>query len=156
VYTGFTSYGNAGGAGAYDNPYNVHGGGGGGGAGGPGNVTRTSYHLRAGDGGVGTNEFSTWASATSTGSSGYYGGGGGGGTYSWTGDNVTPIGSWSSEYLSYIGRGGLGGGGNGGVGAGFLQPTSPIANTGSGGGGGGYQLNVTAGASGLVIIRYPI
>lgn len=156
VYAGFTSYGSAGGPGAFDNPYNVHGGGGGGGAGGAGSVTRTAFHLRAGDGGVGTNAFSTWASATSTGVGGYYAGGGGGGTYQWTGDQTTPVSNWASEYPNYIGRGGLGGGGNGGVGSGILNPTAATANTGSGGGGGGYQLNGTAGGSGLVIVRYPI
>lgn len=99
------------------------GGAGGGGMGAQGaDVTGGS----SGVGGAGINTFSTWASATSTGDSGYYGGGGGG-----SGNNTSAV-------------GGIGGGGNANAGAGD-------ANTGGGGGGQGGN-----GGSGLVIVRYVI
>jgi len=86
-------------------------------------------------GGAGTNTYSTWASATETGVSGYYAGGGGG-------------------------NGGAGGaGGAGGGGAAVYQISVPgTANTGGGGGANAYgQSGGSPGAnggSGLVIIRY--
>ena len=152
--TGWTKYGNSGGPGAGDNSYNVHAGGGGGGAGAAGNITRTAHHLRAGDGGIGLNTWSSWASVTNTGSSGYYAAGGGGGTYTWSGDPSMTETSWGSNYPNYIGRGGTGGGGNGGAGSGTVNPTAATQYTGSGGGGGGYNLSGASGGSGVVIVRY--
>ena len=101
-------------------------GGGGGGAG---------AAATANAGGAGTNTYSTWASATVTGASGYYAGGGGGG-----------------------GSGGTRGGGAGGGGAGATvsgSGTSGTANTG-GGGGGNYNNSGVGGngGSGIVIMRY--
>lgn len=129
-----TTGGNNGGNGYYDN--NTYGriGGGGGGAGAVGvNATGGGD---AGAGGAGLNTYSTWASATSTGSSGYYAGGGGGGISS--GGNT-------------VGSGGLGGGGNGGKETVSIA-TNAIVNTGSGGGGGGGPAG--NGGSGIVIVRY--
>ena len=95
--------------------------GGGGGAGAAGGTP---------DGGIGVNTYSTWATATGTGVSGYYAGGGGGHT---------------------TGIGGTGGGANGSTGS----SAHAIANT--GGGGGASQVSPSGnGGSGLVIVRYPI
>ena len=113
-------------------------GGGGGGAGvAGGNATTTS-----GTGGNGLNTYSSWATATLTGVSGYYAGGGsGGGNPSTTAAN---------------GAAGLGGGGSGSYNSAGAAAT---VNTGGGGGGGGYNVspfNGGAGGSGIIIIRYPI
>ena len=95
--------------------------GGGGGAGAAGGTP---------NGGIGVNTYSTWATATGTGVSGYYAGGGGGHT---------------------TGIGGTGGGANGSTGS----SAHAIANT--GGGGGASQVSPSGnGGSGLVIVRYPI
>ena len=117
------------------------GGGGGAGAAGTNGVSTTNND---GAGGAGVNTYSAWATATSTGVSGYYAGGGGG----------------SSVYTSN-GTGGAGGGGAGGTAAtGSAQTaTSGTRNTGGGGGGmGGADASVLktsgAGGSGIVIIRY--
>lgn len=153
---GWTLHANAGGAGAADNQYNVHAGGGGGGAGQAGNTNQSAFHLRAGDGGDGVNTYSSWATATSTGSGGYYAGGGGGGTYSWPGDPDMTISNWSSSFNSYIGHGGLGGGGNGGIGSGSYSsaPANGSASSGGGAGAGGYSQTGASGGSGVVIVRY--
>lgn len=76
------------------------------------------------NGGNGLNTYSAWASATGTGVTGYYAGGGAGHSTGGTG------------------TGGLGGG----AGSGQNQP---VANTGSGG-----AVGSTAGATGIVIVRY--
>ena len=94
---------------------------------------------QAGAGGAGTNSYSTWASATLTGVSGYYAGGGGGGGYS-------PAPSVAA------GAGGAGGGGAGGAGS---AATAGTANTGGGGGGGGAASS-GSGGSGIVIVRYAV
>lgn len=110
-------------------------GGGGGGAGGAGANTYP------GAGGAGSNSVSSWASATSTGVSGYYAGGGGGGT-----DSANS-------------SGGSGGGGAGGGGGGTLAGATGVANTGSGGGGaagGGSTQASGAGGSGIIIVRYAV
>lgn len=90
------------------------------------------------NGGVGTNSYSSWASATFTGNSNYYASGGGAGTNS-SGGNT--------------GSASAGGGGNG---ARFGAGTNGLANTGGGGGGGGedYSGTGSTGGSGLVIVRY--
>lgn len=89
-----------------------------------------------GQGGDGVDTYSSWATATATGVSGFYAGGGAGGFYS--GFSVA--------------TGGAGGGGGGG------NNTAPglagTAGTGSGGGGGGSSQNGGAGGSGIVIVRY--
>jgi len=116
--------------------------------GGAGEVGGTSALRNGGDG---TDAFTSWAAATSTGENDgtgtyYYAGGGGGNT-------VTSRGS-----------GGLGGGGNGGSTSGEndnVSPTAGLANTGGGGGAGfsGYENRIIGGAnggSGLVIVRYEV
>ena len=114
--------------------------GGGGGAAGAGAGANSVSDGRGGAGGSGTGVYSTWASATSTGSSGYYAGGGGGG-----GDNADTARS-------------PGGGGQGGYRSGNPTTSSMagLTNTGSGGGGsGGYSGGAGgSGGSGLVILRY--
>jgi hypothetical protein len=114
------------------------GGGGGGGAGGVGEYGYyTGSQEYAGNGGVGLN-YSTWATATSTGVSGYYAGGGGGGVNTGT--------------SHHNGSGGAGGGA-GAVDSG--TPSNATANTGGGGAGGIWQSgNGSSGGSGIVIIRY--
>jgi len=102
---------------------------GGGGAGGAGSTTPNS--TTAGDGGVGLNTYSSWASATSSGVSGYYAGGGGG--------------AYSS--------GSMGNGGSGGGTAGSTT-TATAATVNTGGGGGAGETLGGAGGSGIVIIRY--
>ena len=137
-HTGGAGTAGQGNAGGNSSTGGVYRGGGGGGAGGAG----TSGNSRP-DGGAGTNAYSSWATATSTGVSGYYAGGGGGGDY--TGDHSS----------------GVGGSGGGGSGAGGTSNGSAAtANTGSGGGGGGSPSTGStggtggAGGSGLIIIRY--
>ena len=97
------------------------------------------------DGGVSSGDWSTWASATSTGVSGHYAGGGGGG--------VSSTGSFGSN--------GVGGGGGAGRGGHYnaSAATNATANTGSGGGGGGgggsnHSEDGGNGGSGIIIIRY--
>ena len=113
---GATGYGNAGGGPST----NVGGSGGGAGAAG----------TAGGVGGAGLNTWSSWATATSTGASGYYAGGGG--TYNYGNGSTT--------------AGGAGGGGSGGGGSG-------TANT---GGGAGAGLTGGNGGSGIVIVRYAV
>jgi hypothetical protein len=136
-FSGYTSYGNRGGRNSVVDSYTegkIAGGGGIGGVvdfgGGPGNTTEVR-------GGPGLNTWSSWATVTGTGVSGFYGGGGGG----WNG-------------YAGPGAGGSGGGGTAGDPAG-----SGVANTGSGGGGtnSGSQFGGRTGGnggSGLFIIRY--
>ena len=139
---GTAGQGNNGGGSSYGNPYPSGGGGGKGAVGG-----NASSSTQAGSGGNGINTYSAWATATSTGDSGYYAGGGGGGTAGGSGYTGGGAG----------GTGGNGGGGSGGVGGSGQQ--SGQANTGGGGGGGAYngsasQAYPTNGGSGIVIIRY--
>lgn len=124
----------AGGATSNPNTSNCQSGGGGGAA-------EAGNTDAIGEGGDGVNTFSSWATATSTGVSGFYAGGGGGGYYN---DSTT------------IKAGGAGGGGNGGNSS--AAATNATANTGSGGGGGGSSGSVPGGlgGSGIIIIRYPI
>jgi hypothetical protein len=130
---GTAGQGNAGGNGMAYSGQNWRGAGGGGAsAAGADNPTGAG-----GDGGDGT-QFSAWATATSTGASGYYAGGGGG----------------AAEGSTTYGQGGAGGGGRGGsINSG--QNTGSPGDTNTGGGGGGSDTGSSgAGGSGIVIIRY--
>jgi hypothetical protein len=131
---GAIGYGNAGGDG-YTNNSTIFNAGGGGGAGGAGSAGTANPP----DGGVGLNTWALWANATGTGSNGYYAGGGGG----------------CSRQTGNYPRGGLGGGGVGGNRNLSAVAGAATANTG-GGGGAGDDDQGGAGASGIVIIRYPI
>jgi hypothetical protein len=128
--TGGTFYGNAGAAGG-GSSY-----GGGGGAGQAGQIL---------SGGNGLNTWSSWASATGSGVSGYYAGGGG------------PVQNGNSGPYP----GGSGGGGAGGIsttGSTAGNGTSGTISTGGGGGGGGIGAVTDGegglGGSGIVIVRY--
>lgn len=126
---GTTNQGYTGGNGTGDSAVNGQNGGGGGGAGAAGT---NGVIGTAGNGGSGV-AIATFAAATNTGVSNYYAGGGAGAVYT-PGTN---------------GTGGAGGGGN--------AATAAIANTGSGGGGStGGSTTGGNGASGIVIIRYPM
>lgn len=130
-------------AGSSGAPY--YGAGGGGGASAVGSNGSSSA---GGAGGAGTDtynsiNFSTWLTATGTGSSSKLAGGGGGSAYS------------SGSY----GAGGVGGGGRGANQSGGTEnPAAGVANT--GGGGGGSERSGSgiggAGGSGIIIIRYPV
>ena len=118
-----------------------------GGGGGAGAAAVPKNGANAAPGGAGKNTLSAWATATSTGASGYYAGGGGGGSHG------TP------DSPGYFGAGGAGGGGNGGAADGDDPGCAGSTNTGGGGGGaatvGGSSNNAGgAGGSGIVIIRY--
>ena len=133
-YSGFTSYGYAGGVGCKiysgNSTWAAGGGGGAGGVGQAGDARGAGY---GGNGGVGR-QFDTNGTLT------YYAGGGGG-----------------SCELS--GRGGAGGAGGGGNGANDHTATNGAANTGGGGGAkerAGTQTGGTTGGSGIVIIRYTL
>jgi hypothetical protein len=145
--------GNSGGAGGANGPYQGGGGGGGAGsAGTAGTYSGSGGYNPGGAGGTGVNTYSSWATATSTGVSGYYAsGGGGGGGYRNSGTPVAAGGTASS------GGGGAGGSGGGST---ATNGTNGTANTGGGGGGGGVAAvtdgNGGTGGSGIVIIRYPI
>jgi len=135
--TATSGQGNAGGDGfAASEPSSYGKAGGGGGAGSAGTSATSSL---AGAGGAGSNTYSSWATATTTGVSGFYAGGGGGGADLRSGSNGS------------AGSGGAGAGG--GV-------NSGTANTGSGGGGGSYNGSTWSGSgnggSGIVIVRYTI
>lgn len=111
--------------------------GGGGGAGGPG---VSGVGLGYSNGGIGTDDYSTWALVTGTGDSGYYAGGGGG----YCNNAAGPA------------TGGVGGGGRGMRAQAVVYALAGTANTG-GGGGGGWDTGNSAGAaggSGIVIVRY--
>ncbi len=113
-------------------------GAGGGGAGAVGASITTDP---GGAGGAGVNTYSTWATVTGTGVSGFFAGGGGGGALT---------GAASS--------GGSGGGGTGGAGSGG-QGTAGTANTGGGAGGTGGLAAAHSGnngGSGIVIVRYAV
>ena len=127
----------AGGSGAPRNA-GAGGGGGGGGAGAVGgNSSSAGGGGSAGVGGAGVNTYSTFATVTSTGVSGYYAGGGGGGANLNTG-----------------GLGGAGGGGKGYQATGAVAGSAGTANTGGGGGAVWNSGNSYPGGSGLVIVRY--
>ena len=140
LYTGggrTVGQGNIGGAATVINNYvSASGGGGAGAAGGP---TSTAGNASIGDGGpggaggAGLNTYSAFATATSTGVSGFYAGGGGG--------------------AAYLKAGGAGGSGGGGAGGNGTAGSNAIANTGSGGGGGLFGAGGNGG-SGVVIVRY--
>ena len=126
---GVSGQGNSGGG--------VAGGGGGAGAAGTDGYVDGGTSLRYGGNGGDGLQFSAWATATSTGDSGYYAGGGGG------------------AYGDFAGTGGAGGGGDAQSNSGSAQ--SGTANT--GGGGGGAELNASPsgnGGSGIVIVRYAV
>jgi len=93
-----------------------------------------------GAGGIGVNTYSSWASATATGDSGYYAGGGAGGAYN------------TSRATA---AGGTGGGGTGG-GSGNSTGNAGTTNTGGGAGGAVRQTTGNSGGSGIIIIRYTI
>lgn len=124
-------------AGGTAGPTNYCGGGGGGAS----EVGANTSSGVGGAGGDGLNTYSDWATATSTGDSGYYAGGGGGG----------------SNVSSTRAAGGQGGGGAGGAESGSAPDgLDGTANTGGGGGGGKYDTLGKSGGSGIVIIRYPV
>lgn len=113
-----------------------------GGGGGAGAVGGNGTSSVSGVGGAGTNTYSSWASATGTGVSGFYAGGGGAGA---SGGASTP------------GAGGSGGGGTGGTMSPASNGVAGTANTGGGGGGGNSVATPNtggAGGSGIVIVRY--
>lgn len=136
---GIPGQGNDGGTSTAD----AYAGGGGGGAGekGQNSISR----LRGGAGGAGKN-FSTWASATSTGDSGYYAGGGAGGL------DGEALGAGENDKT----QGGIGGGGDSGTWFGSPDGDPGQVNTGGGGGSQnrGNDDKSGAGGSGIVIIRY--
>jgi hypothetical protein len=141
---GATGYGNAGGGGWRSSGNANYRGGGGGGAGTAGQDAPHDGTAKATNGGNGLNTWSSWATATNTGVSGYYAGGGAG----------------SSESISTAdkGIGGLGGGGNGSLPNGGVTCTAGVVNTGSGGGADGATGGTlpNGGGSGIVIVRYPV
>lgn len=142
-----TGYGNNGGRGGPGG--STQSGGGGGGAGSAGGYSGTGV---GGNGGAGTNLFSIWLSAISSGmagvsgwqgatSTGFIAGGGGGGT------------------TTTAGSAGSGGAGAGGSNSTQFPGYSAVSNTGSGGGGSSYGNSPRiggAGGSGLIIIRYAV
>ena len=138
--SGTSGQGNSGGAGRAG-PFGTGGGGGGatqaGSSGGRGNPST------GGAGGNGSNAYSSWATATSTGSSGYYAGGGGGGSST---DAGAPGASTAG-----LGGGGIGSNADGSSGSGGAQ------NTGGGAGGSEWHGGPSgSGGSGIVIIRYAV
>lgn len=134
-YSGWTSYGNAGGNRASGENYAGAGGGGAGGVG------QNSTATVGGNGGVGQ----LFSSFTAYGENGYFGGGGAGGSQSDT-----------------VPQGGNGGGGNGGYGAGATLRTGGNAIDGTGGGGGGsrnhgygtYTYKSGDGGNGTILLKY--
>ncbi len=153
TFSGWTSYGNAGGNTGNGN----YSGGGGGGAGGVGGNQSGGVNAgTAGSGGVGIDLSGTFG--TTVGENGYFAGGGGGGTY-------------RHANSPYQAPGGTGGGGDGVFGqeytSGNAYQTNNVngmANTGGGGGGSTEDQQATAvinggsmsgsGGSGVVIVRY--
>lgn len=137
---GTAGQGNAGGNG-FNSASNTGNGGGGGGAGGIGQAANVRGSTFGGNGGAGTNTYSSWILTTGLTSDGYIAGGGGGGA------------GTSGNYG--IGTAGAGNGGGGNV-----NGTNALAYTGSGGGGcgaagsGGGTIGGNGG-SGVIIIRYP-
>jgi hypothetical protein len=135
--SGTAGQGNAGGSANS----NSNAGGGGGGAGSAGGNASSNV---GGNGGAGL-QYSTWATATSTGDGGYYAGGGGGA------DNGG---------IHTDGNGGLGGSGGGGQGGAGNGDGGQAGTDGTGGGGGGGSAggslggNGGDGGDGIVILRY--
>jgi hypothetical protein len=129
-------------AGGNSNPTSFDAGGGGGAGAVGANASASGLGSGSGAGGTGVNTYSSWASATGTGISGFYAGGGGGGSFG------------SSNH----GAGGAGGGGTGAD----TAPTNGTANTGGGAGGAGNSANSDGtpvganGGSGIVIVRYTV
>jgi hypothetical protein len=149
TFTGFQSFGFAGGIGKLGTaaPEPTHASGGGGGAGSVGgNGTGSGTGTGGGNGGAGQSYISYFGSGV--GHAGWFGGGGGGNTYAGAGN----VGYGNG------GNGLLGGGGNGGFDGGTeLSAVAGLANTGGGGGGGKYDGTGNDGGSGgtgYVIIRY--
>lgn len=106
------------------------------GGGGAGAVGGNGSGNSGGSGGAGSNSFSTWATVTKTGVSGYYAGGGGGG-----GDSVSQRG---------------GGAGGGGVGY-YYDISTKNGGFATGSGGGGInQAQGGNGGGGIVIVRYAV
>jgi hypothetical protein len=147
---GTSGQGNAGGGAGGTSCASAGGGGGAGQVGQNGATDCGSHTAGMSHGGDGTSTYSAWGAATNTGvnvSGTYYYAGGGGG---------------SSENNVSVGTndGGLGGGGNGTNSYSSTHATAAVANTGSGGGGGQYyggtQSNPSAGADGIVIVRYAV
>ena len=103
-----------------------------GGGGGAGGLGEDGTYAKGGNGGPGVE----WPSGSGV----YYAAGGGGWVY--------------SSNPSDVGLGGSSVGGNGGTYPSGVAATNPVANTGSGGGGGISSLPASAGADGVVIIRY--
>ena len=138
--------GNAGGDCFVPAPQATGGGGGGGGAGGRGEDAQRRGQpspIHGGNGGAGVLSSITTENK-------YYGAGGGGGGCNASGGNGIPTPSGDP------GAGGSGVGGNGGTYQGVYS-TAGFTNSGSGGGGGtGPQRPGSAGAVGVVIIRYRI
>lgn len=118
----------------------------GGGGGGAGQVGQNAQSVNYGGAGGNGLQYSTWATATSTGDGGYYAGGGAGGI------NGQAVGAGTSNAI----QGGLGGGGNSGVWFGSSNGNPGDINTGGGGGAPNFGNGSTGGAggSGIVIIRY--
>ena len=131
---------------------NTYKDGGGAGLGADGNPGVSTSQSAGADGGHGTQNFSAWAVATSTGEMvggvGYYGGGGG--AFGWWRNNANLCGnSWDCS----TGKGGYGGGGDGAP----TAETAAASNNGAantGGGGGNGSTSVPNGGSGICIIRY--
>ena len=146
------SPGYAGGSGGVvgGNAWYLDGGGGGLGAVGQNYTANSSTPHLGANGGIGTNSYSTWATATGTGDGGYYGGGGG--AYGWHRAGPNTYTDWDVN----TGVGGTGGGGNAFPAS--VTHTSAMngaANTGGGGGNtGGPSVGSSQGGSGICIIRY--
>jgi hypothetical protein len=144
--SGTSGQGNDGGRGEFgEGAGELYSGGGGGGAGAAGQRGGAVTNDYAGNGGDGL-DYSTWATATSTGDSGYYAGGGGGATR-------------DPAYASApktAGSGGAGGGGDGSGPNNSWVAQDGQANTGGGAGGTSTSSTVRSGGSGIVIIRYAI
>ena len=140
TFSGWTSYGNAGGT--LTGTGSNHPGGGGGGAGAAGGDANKGTNI-AGDGGVGK----LFSSFTSYGESGYFGGGGGGGK--------------AGNPAAQGGNGGGGTGGNGQSGLYVYSGGNAVDGTGGGGGGttgsgsyGNYNTKGGDGGNGTILLRY--
>lgn len=146
--SGTSGQGNAGGAGfgsGYTYSYKSGGGGGAGAVGANGDPNGSNGPGNGGDG----RQFSDWATATSTGDSGYYAGGGSGGGHN-------PFATTGVRN-----PGGAGGGGDSGIMGSTGPGTDGQVNTGGGGGGytttgGNSSGSGGAGGSGIVILRYQV
>ena len=141
TFSGWSSYGNAGGTFNTSSGTGVYPGSGGGGAGGAGG--NSVGYSTAGVGGVGK----LFSSFTSYGASGWFGGGGAGGT--------------SGGTRTAGGQGGGGLGGNGVSGTQYYSGGNATDGTGGGGGGstaqggyGGYSSKGGDGGNGTILLRY--